>query len=94
MFGFSLGTYLAMAWAFVTVVFVVLVIWRSLLGMKEDDQIFLDEIEDGLAREQREVVARLKRITKYVKGFGFASAGLLLVILALSVVSALSRSDV
>ena len=89
MFGISLAVWLLIVWSVVTAVFVGLVIWRSLLGMKEDDQIFLDEVEDRLAKEQREVVARVQRITKYVKGFGFMSAGLLLVMLALSVYSAL-----
>ena len=34
--------YLLIAWSVATVIFIVLVIWRSLLSSHEDDQIFLD----------------------------------------------------
>jgi hypothetical protein len=58
-------------------------IWRSLLSMKEDDQLFLDPAESKLEAEQRDVIARLTRITPFAKGFGFASAGLLLLMAGL-----------
>ena len=64
-------------WAAVTVVFIGLVIWRSLISMREDDQLFLDPAESALENEQRALQARLNKITPYTKGFGFASAALL-----------------
>lgn len=80
MFGIPPFTWLQIVWAAITVVFIILLIWRSLVGMREEDQIFLDETEERLAKEQRQIIAKLERITTYVKGFGFASAALLLVI--------------
>ena len=73
-------TLLLIFWGVITAVFVGLMIWKSLVGMQEDDQIFLDDAEAGFAKDQREIVDKVKRITTYAKGFGFASAGLLLVI--------------
>ena len=67
-------------WGAITAVFIGLMIWKSFVGMQEEDQIFLDDAEAGFAKEQREIVDKVKRITTYAKGFGFASAGLLLVI--------------
>ena len=80
MFGIPPFTWLSIVWGAITAVLVVLMIWRSLVGMREDDQIYLDETEDRLANEQRQIVARVERITTYAKAFGFASGALLLVI--------------
>ena len=83
MSGVTSYTLLLILWGVITVVFIGLMIWKSLVGMQEDDQIFLDEAEAGFAKEQREIVDKVKRITTYAKGFGFASAGLLLVIVGI-----------
>ena len=65
------------AWGAVTAVFIVLAIYRSLISMKEDDQLFLGAGEAQLEQEQREVITRLQRLSPYMKGFGIASVGLL-----------------
>jgi hypothetical protein len=83
MMGVTSYTLLLILWGVITLVFIGLMIWKSLVGMQEDDQIFLDEAEAGFAKEQREIVDKVKRITTYAKGFGFASAGLLLVIVGI-----------
>ena len=80
MSGFTPLTLLLIFWGVVTAVFIGLMIWKSLVGMQEDDQIFLDDAEAGFAKDQQEIVDKVKRITTYAKGFGFASAGLILVI--------------
>ena len=80
MSGFTPLTLLLIFWGVITAVFIGLMIWKSIVGMQEDDQIFLDDAEAGFAKDQREIVDKVKRITTYAKGFGFASAGLLLVI--------------
>ena len=49
------------AWGAVTAVLVVLLIYRSLISMKEDDQLFLSAGEARLEQEQREVISRLQR---------------------------------
>ena len=70
-------------WGAVTVVFVALLIYRSLIGMKEEDEIFLDPAEASLENEQREIVKRIQRLSPYVKGFGLASAASLVAIAGL-----------
>ena len=77
--GVSAFTWLLILWGLVTIVFVVLMIWRGLAGMREDDQIFLDEAEEGMAQEQRQIIAKVERISNYAKGFGFAWVALLLI---------------
>ena len=66
-----------LVWGVITAVFVVLMIYRSLLSMREEDQIFLDPVEARQEAEQREIMSRVERITPYAKGFGIASVGLL-----------------
>ena len=43
-------TILWIVWGAITVVFVALLIYRSLIGMKEEDQIFLDPAEASLEK--------------------------------------------
>jgi uncharacterized membrane protein len=93
MFNVPVIRWLLIVWGAITGIFVVLLIWRSLVGMREEDQIFLDEVEQGLADEQRQIVAKVRRITTYAKGFGIASAGLLLLILGFSIYGALAASN-
>ena len=56
--------YLLVAWGAVTAVFIGLLIWRSLLTSHEDDQIFLDSASEHMAREQRELVAKIGSLSK------------------------------
>ena len=75
--------YLLIAWGIVTAVFVVLLIWRSLLESHEDDQIFLDSAQDHMAREQRELVSKINTLSRPIMTSGIAAGGLLLVIAGL-----------
>ena len=77
MSGASLLTFSWIAWGAVTTVFVILMIWKSLIGFKEEIVVILDDAETKLAAEQQLVVARVERVTAWAKGFGFASLGLL-----------------
>lgn len=72
--------YLLIAWGIITAVFVVLLIWRSLLESHEDDQIFLDAAEEHMAKEQRELVAKINTLSRPIMASGVAAGGLLLVI--------------
>jgi hypothetical protein len=67
-------------WGVVTAVFVVLFIWRSVLSSHEDDQIFLDAAEEHMAREQRELVAKINALSRPLMGTGILAGVLLLVI--------------
>jgi len=43
----------------VTVILITLLIYRSTLTMKEDDQLFLDESSTAMATEQKELIAKM-----------------------------------
>ncbi len=70
--------YLLIVWGIVTAVFVILLIWRGLLSSHEDDQIFLDAAEEHMAREQRELVAKITTLSRPLLITGILSGVLLL----------------
>lgn len=72
---------LLILWGAITLVLVVLLIYRSTLSMHEDDQLFLSEGENALAQEQQELQQRMTKLQPYVRACG-ALSGLLLVMLA------------
>ncbi len=72
--------YMIIAWGIVTAAFLVLWLRRSLLASHEDDQIFLDAAEEHMAREQRELVAKIEALSKPIMGTGILAGVLLLVI--------------
>jgi len=53
-------TMLLIAWAAITAVLIILLIYRSTLSMHEDDQLFLDESSSNLRAEQEELQVRMK----------------------------------
>ncbi len=67
------------AWGAVTAVFVALMIWKSLVGMREDNVVILDPAENRQAAEQQVIVARVQRVTAWAKRVGYLSLALLLV---------------
>jgi len=70
--------YLLIVWGIVTAVFVALLIWRGVLSSHEDDQIFLDAAEEHMAREQRELVAKITTLSRPLLITGILSGVLLL----------------
>ncbi len=78
MSGISPATATLILWGVVTVLLVALLIYRSLISMKEDDQLFLDPAVSNLEKEQQEVRKRLERLAPYAKILG-ATSGLLLI---------------
>jgi len=81
MSGISTLTVALIVWAVITGILVVLLIYRSLVSMKEDDQLFLDSAQSSSEREQQQVRMRLQRLTPYTWVLGVTS-GLLLVAMA------------
>jgi len=78
-------------WGVLTGVLVVLLIYRSTLTMHEDDQLFLDESASGMAQEQAEIMAKLNKVTPFVKWLGAASGALILVIAGLAIYQGLNQ---
>ena len=65
-------------WGAVTAVLIGLLAYRGTLEIREDDQIFLDRAGDSMANEQRELVARIDKLSKPIKRFMILSIVLLL----------------
>src|SRR5215469_8318201 len=78
-------TMLLIVWGVLTVVLILLLIYRSTLSMHEDDQLFLDESSKNLREEQEQVLARMNKVTPWVRILGAASAVLILVIAGMAV---------
>jgi hypothetical protein len=73
-------TPLLILWAGLTVILVVLLIYRSTLSMHEDDQLFLDNAEAHMAKEQEELIVKMDRITPWLRVCGAGSAVLTVII--------------
>jgi len=80
-------TPLLILWAGLTVVLVVLLIYRSTLSMHEDDQLFLDSAEAHMAKEQEELIGKMERITPWVRVCGAGSAVLTMIIASMMLYS-------
>jgi hypothetical protein len=76
----SLFVLLLSIWAVITGSLILLVIYRSIVGLKEDDQLFIGRSEAKFAAEQGEVLSRLNRTEPYVRYLGVASGVLLALI--------------
>lgn len=64
-------------WGVVTAALIALLAYRGTLEIHEDDQIFLDKAGDSMASEQREIVARIERLSKPIKMLMISSSVLL-----------------
>ena len=76
----SLLSALWICWGAITVALACLVIYRSLVAMKEEDQLFLDPAEWQLENHQRAILSQLGRLTPLVRGGAILSTSLLLLI--------------
>ena len=67
--------WLLIVWGVLTVVLIILLIYRSTLTMQEDDQLFLDESASAMAKDQMELMAKVNKITPAGEnaGCGFGS---------------------
>ncbi len=68
-------------WGVLTAALVLLLIYRSTLTIHEEDQLFLDQAEAHMEKEQAENLARLDR-TRIPMRLLAAASGLLLVLMA------------
>jgi hypothetical protein len=72
--------WLLIAWGIVTVVFIILLFYRSTLTRQEDDQLFIDESASSMATKQRELIAKVNKLGPLIKAVGTASGLMILVI--------------
>jgi hypothetical protein len=93
MSGSSTLEILLIVWTAVTVLFVGLLIYRSLVGMKEEDTLILSAAEAKMEEEQRLILTRLSQIRPYLLGLGWLSGVLLAAIVGLWVFQKLKETS-
>ena len=72
---------LLLLWGAVTLMLIVLMIYRSTLVLHEDDQLFLSDSDVQIEKEQAELQKRMDKIQPFVRLLGAAS-GMLLIVMA------------
>jgi hypothetical protein len=63
-----------LVWFALTAIFIVLLIYRGVISVREEDTLYLDPGEAHLEKEFREVVTKLERLSPYLWGTGIAWA--------------------
>jgi hypothetical protein len=63
----------AIVWGVVAILYSALLLYRSIVGMKEEDSLFLSAGEARLEAQQREVVKQLGKLDPYVRNAGIAA---------------------
>lgn len=82
---------LLVIWGVLTAILVILLIYRSTLTMREDDQLFLDQSESHMEKEQQEIIRRVQQVNLPVQILGGASGLLILIIAGMWVYEGLTR---
>jgi hypothetical protein len=72
--------YLLIVWGIVTATFLALLLWRSILTTHEDDKLCIDAAGEHFAQEQRELIAKITRLSKPIATSGITAGALLLLI--------------
>ncbi len=73
--------YLLVVWGVVFAVFLALLLRKSLLEGREDDQLFINAAEELMAREQRELISKIRALSRPIMTSGI-TAGILLLVIA------------
>ena len=86
----SLISMLLVIWGVLTTILVILMIYRSTLSIHEDNQLFIDQSESHMEKEQAELISRVNRINPVVKLLGATSGLMGLVLVGMFVYQNLS----
>src|SRR5579862_8849239 len=71
--------YLLLSWGVITALLVILVIYRTTLSTREDDQMFLNQAQDRMmASEQRVLIGRMAKLSRPIIALAVLSGALLL----------------
>jgi hypothetical protein len=76
----SLISMLLVIWGVLTTILVVLMIYRSTLSIHEDNQLFIDQSESHMEKEQTALLVRMKKLQWPLRLLGSASGLLILII--------------
>jgi hypothetical protein len=74
---------LLVAWGVVTAILIFVLIYRSMLENREEDQIFLDAAAESMAKEQRALVSRIEGLSKPITALIVVSSVLLVTVAGL-----------
>jgi len=74
MFGGSFLTFIRIGWGVVTAVFVILMIWKSVIGVPEDSFVIFRAAQRQAESQHQAIVARVDRLTRLAKYCGFVPA--------------------
>lgn len=67
-------------WAVVTLAYFALFLYRSLVGMREEDTLYLSAGESRMADEQRELMKRITKLDALSSKLGWATVVMTLVV--------------
>ncbi len=81
---------LLIVWGVLTAVLVILLIYRSTLTMREDDQLYLSDSGSSMQQEQTEILTKVNKLTPMVRILGAASGLLILVIAGMALYTQLN----
>jgi hypothetical protein len=70
-------------WLVVAIIYGLLFLYRSIVGMKEEDTLYLSAGENRLEAEQREIMKRINRLDPLIRWSGFATLFMTLVLVAM-----------
>ncbi len=76
----SLIPMLLILWGVLTTVLIILLIYRSTLSIHEDNQLFIDQSESHMEKEQTALMARMNKLQWPLRLLGSASGLLILII--------------
>jgi hypothetical protein len=60
-------------WAVVTIIYAALFLYRSIVGMKEEDNLYLSAGESRLAAEQREIMKTIGKLDGVTRALGWTT---------------------
>jgi hypothetical protein len=69
---------LSSSWGVITSVLVGVLVYRGILSLKEDDQIFIDTAEQHYYQEQQAIIARMSRLKGPIIALSLLSGALFL----------------
>ena len=75
--------YLTLLWVVVTVLWMILLAYRSMLASREEDQLFLNKGEAHAADDMHALVGKLDKLTKPIWTLGILAGALVVLIVCL-----------
>lgn len=79
----SVVSVLLIIWGVLTTILVILLIYRSTLSIHEGNQLFIDQSESHMEKEQTALMARMNKLQWPLRLLGSASGLLILIIVGL-----------